>query len=115
MDLKVTTKYLFAFGELIDIRGNVTLEGYFKQLDPSWDESCFMYQINNIAFYSSTDSGPKPPEFPAFLDPTACPSETGGLTQGGWGDVTHITVIIKDCTVPTENITWGAVKALYHN
>ena len=73
-----------------------------------------VYEINNSAFFGTMDTGPKPPEFPMFLDPAACPN-MALLTSdvGGWGDVTHIALSIDDCTVPVRETTWGEVKSIY--
>ncbi|MCK4776351.1 MAG: hypothetical protein KAT30_16260 [Candidatus Krumholzibacteria bacterium] len=73
-----------------------------------------VYEINNSAFFGTMDTGPKPPEFPMFLDPTACPVKTLFTPElGGWGDVTHIALSIDDCTVPVRETTWGEIKSIY--
>lgn len=111
LEFHVATTYQYVWGELLGIRSNVTYIGKFDQLDASWDtERCIVYEINNSAFYGTTEDGSKPAEFPAFMDADC---QTGALTRGGWGDVTHITLTINMCTVPTENATWGAIKARY--
>ncbi|UCG52060.1 MAG: hypothetical protein JSW58_00455 [Candidatus Latescibacterota bacterium] len=114
-DFIATTTYQYAFGGiLIGIRSNITSTGKFDLIDPDWSEKCMIYEINNAAFYGSTDEGPKPPEFPVFLDPDYCNNmQQIDPALGGWGDVTHITFIIQDCTVATEDATWGKIKALY--
>jgi hypothetical protein len=100
---------------LIGVRTNITSIGHFDQLDPTWDEACMVYEINNSAFFGTTETGPKPPEFPMFLDPTACPTMVGvSPALGGWGDVTHIALGINDCTVPTKERSWGAIKSMYN-
>jgi hypothetical protein len=111
----VTTTYQYAFGGmLIGIRSNITFVGNFDLLDPRWDDTCIVYEINNSSFFGSTDDGPKPPEFPMFLDPTGCPNMVAVTPAlGGWGDVTHITIAINDCALPTKESTWGAIKTLY--
>lgn len=107
----VVTTYQFFFGEVIGIRSNVTMQGRFDILDPTWDELCIVYEINNAAFFGNTDDvGPLPADFPPFLD-SSC--QTGTMSRGGWGDVTHITMRILGCTVPGEQKSWGAVKAMY--
>ena len=111
LEFNIVTTYQYVFGTLLGIRSNITMIGKFDMLDPSWDtENCIVYEINNAAFYGSTDDGPKPAEFPEFMDDNC---QTGVLTRGGWGDATHITLRIDMCTVPTENATWGSIKALF--
>lgn len=111
LSFDVTTTYQFVFGEVIGIRSNVTMQGRFDLLDPSWDDFCMVYEINNAAFFGNTDDvGPLPAEFPPFIDDNC---QTGTMSRGGWGDVTHITMRIIGCTVPAEETSWGAVKALY--
>ena len=114
-EFTATTTYQYAFGgQLIGIRTNITTIGHFDQLDPRWDEACMVYEINNSAFFGTTDQGPKPPEFPMFLDPAACPIKTLLTPElGGWGDVTHIALSIDDCTVPVRETTWGEIKSIY--
>ncbi len=53
----------------------------------------------------------KPADYPTFLDGTCGPASP---TQqyGTWGTVLTITLGIH-CPVPTEQTTWGKVKALY--
>jgi len=114
-DFTATTTYQYAFGGmLIGIRTNITTIGKFDILDPRWDEACMVYEINNSAFFGTTEGGPMPPEFPMFLDPTACPTRSLFTPElGGWGDVTHIALSIDDCTVPVRETTWGEVKSIY--
>jgi hypothetical protein len=104
---QVTTTYMFVENDLLGIRSNVTTQGTFDNYG-----DCFEYTINNAAFYGDTDLvGPLPAGFPAFMD-SSC--QTGTRARGGWGSVTEIALRIRgDCTVPTQDTTWGAVKALY--
>lgn len=103
---RVTTTYMYVGGQVLGIRSNVTTSGSFDNYD-----DCFEYTINNTAFYGDTSMGPLPADFPPFMD-SSC--QTGTRTRGGWGSVTEIALrILGNCTVPTEDSTWGAVKALY--
>ena len=105
----VTTTYMFVNNQVLGIRSNVTTTGTFDNYD-----DCFEYTINNTAFYGDTNtSGPLPAGFPSFMD-NYC--QLGTRTRGGWGSVTEIALrILGDCTVPTQDSTWGAVKALYQD
>ena len=53
----------------------------------------------------------KPAGFPTFLDGT-CALAPVGQQYGSWGTVLTITMYI-DCTIGTEESTWGVIKELY--
>ena len=103
----VTTTYMFVNNQVLGIRSNVTTIGEFNDFG-----GCFEYTINNTAFYGDTDTvGPLPVGFPAFMDDSC---QIGSRTRGGWGSVTEIALrILGSCTVPTQDSTWGGIKALY--
>lgn len=102
----VTATFMYVFGDVLGIRSNVTTTGHFTDYN-----ECFVFSINNCAFFGDTDGGAKPATFPAFMD-ASC--NTGTLTRGGWGSVTQMAFqITPPCLVPTEDSTWGRVKSLY--
>lgn len=102
----VTATYMYVFGDVLGIRSNVTTAGPFDGYNV-----CFIFSINNCAFYSDTNTGPKPVTFPAFMDQNC---NTGTLARGGWGSVTEMAFqITGDCQVGTQPSTWGQIKALY--
>jgi len=102
----VTTTYMYVFGDVLGIRSNVTTAGPIDGYN-----LCFVFGINNCAFFGDTDMGPKPTTFPAFMD-ALC--NTGMLTRGGWGSVTELAFqITGDCQVGTEPSSWGKIKSLY--
>ena len=103
----VTTTYQFVFGTLLGIRSNVTTSG---QIDGFTD--CMEYTINNAAFFGNTDDvGPKPAEYPEFLDENC---NTGVWMRGGWGSTTEIAIMIRgNCDVATQESTWGKIKSLF--
>jgi len=105
----VTATYMYVNDQVLGIRANVTTRGSFDNYS-----GCFEYTIDNTAFYGDTDtSGPLPVGFPGFMD-SGC--QTGTRTRGGWGSVTEIALrVLGNCTVPTQDSTWGAVKSLYQN
>lgn len=71
---------------------------------------CMQFAIGNTAWIGDTPQhGPKPADYPAFLDSGCDP--TG--TAGHWGTSTDLTLTIQGCLVGTEETTWGAVKARY--
>ncbi len=98
---------MFVYGQLLGVRSNVTSYGQFDGY-----EDCMEYTINNAAFYGNTDdNGPKPAGFPDFLDQNCA---TGVWFRGGWGSATEVAIRIRgQCNVPTDESTWGRVKALY--
>jgi hypothetical protein len=102
-----TTTYLFVDGDVLGIRSNIVTSGQFDNFS-----DCFEYTINNTAFFGDTDTvGPLPLDFPEFVDNNC---QEGTRTRGGWGSVTEIALrILGECTVATEETTWGAVKSLY--
>jgi hypothetical protein len=103
----VTTTYMYVFNNILGIRANVTTSGPFDGF-----AECLYFSINNVAFFGNTDdNGPKPAEFPEFMD-DGC--NTGTLSRGGWGSITEMAFqITGQCQVATEPSTWGKVKALY--
>ena len=108
------TTYQYVADVVTGIRSNITAEGLFDNLGGNWTPECVEYTISNAAFFGTTEDGPRPNEFPPFLDPAACPGDDPGLTRGGWGSVTQITLTIRDCgIIPTESASWGKVKSFY--
>lgn len=53
--------------------------------------------------------GMNPGGYPAFTEADCSTART----YGTWGTITAINVAIGECSVPTENATWGAIKSLY--
>lgn len=102
----VTTTYLYVFGDILGIRSNVTTSGPFDGF-----AECLIFSINNVAFFGTTDDGPKPAQFPEFMD-ASC--NTGTLTRGGWGSITEMAFqITGECQVATQPSTWGKIKSLF--
>jgi len=87
------------------VRSNITMSGQFDGFD-----NCMEYVINNAAFTGETSILPMPPGYPPFIN-SGCNT---GPTTGGWGDAVQIELNISgSCTIPVEDSTWGALKALY--
>jgi hypothetical protein len=102
----ITTTYMYVANKVLGIRSNVVSYG---QIDGYTD--CMEYEINNAAFYGTTDMGPKPADFPVFLDEYC---GEGAWVRGGWGSATQIAIRIRgECNVPVEPSTWGQIKSLY--
>jgi hypothetical protein len=85
---------------------NVQMSAHFD----NYPEACMSYNMGNGLRVSDTNLGqPAPANYPQFLD-TNCNS---GPTEGaGWNFFT-ITLTIVDCSVGSEETTWGAVKSIY--
>jgi hypothetical protein len=70
--------------------------------------SCLQLTSND-ALIDDTGNGPKPADYPMFLDANC----NMGPMSGRWGQTTDIVIGITGCAVPVEESSWGAVKALY--
>jgi len=102
----ITTTYMYVANTVLGIRSNVTSYG---QIDGYTD--CMEYEINNAAFFGTTDMGPLPADFPVFLDEYC---SEGVWVRGGWGSATQVAIRIRgECNVGVEPSTWGQIKALY--
>lgn len=103
----VVATFQFVFGNLIGVRSNVTSWGHILGYT-----DCMEYTINNAAFFGNTDdTGPKPADFPDFLDQYC---GVGTWSRGGWGSVTQIAIRIwGPCNVAVTPSTWGSIKAIY--
>ncbi len=78
----------------------------------NFGEACMSLTIANQNQLATTDTAALPANFPGFMDPLSC--TVTGRTMGSWGDSFEFTlVILTGCTVPVEENTWGAIKALY--
>jgi hypothetical protein len=55
----------------------------------------------------------KPADYPSFQD-GSCAAAPPAQQFGTWGSVITITMSI-DCTVPVEDVPWGAVKRIYRD
>jgi hypothetical protein len=111
--LIVTSTHQYVANIRIGIRSNVTVTGMLDALYPSWSPTCLDYMIANTSVFGSTATGSLPAGYPAFLDPASCPSGTGTLSNGAWGSVTQLTMVLTGCAVPTETVSWGSLKARY--
>ncbi len=101
----VTSTHQYIAWALTGIRSNITLSGGFDGYD-----NCMEYVISNAAFVGSTDAMALPGDYPPFMD-SSCSS---GPTTGGWGDTVQIEMnVYGSCTIPNQEKTWGALKALY--
>ena len=98
--------YEYSNFEIVQVVTTISLQGIFI----GWTDECMTLSISNTEQLGTTDAGPKPPDYPGFLEPTTCAPTR---TMGSWGEVDEFTLIVTGCTVATEVSTWGKVKALY--
>lgn len=76
----------------------------------NYTDECLTFYIGNGSEVASTDEGDTiPPDYPALLDPDCNNTRVDGAA---W-DFFTITLSISGCTTPTQDTTWGAVKAMY--
>lgn len=105
---KVTSTHLYQGGVQISVDSDILFNGHFDL--PV--EQCFDYVLSNGAIEGTTDYFPLPAGYPPFLDYYNCPA--GTVMYGAWGIAHDITLTIYgDCTVATEESTWGKIKSLY--
>lgn len=98
--------YLFSNNVIVSVISTVNLDAQFLGFD-----DCMSLSISNQEQLGSTDGGPLPPNFPGFINPATC---VPTRTLGSWGNSFEFTlVILGSCTVPTEENSWGGIKALY--
>ncbi|MBK9777906.1 MAG: hypothetical protein IPP62_16375 [bacterium] len=69
------------------------------------------FAIGNGAGVGETPFASIPATYPVFLD-GSCGPASAGAQYGTWGNVVTLTMHVN-CTVPSEQATWGAVKGLY--
>jgi hypothetical protein len=86
---------------------NVSAIGHFD----NYPDMCMTFYVGNGVEMGSTDFGnPLPADYPDFLVQGTC-APTG--VYGGWWDFDDMSLAITGCSVPAEDTTWGAIKALY--
>lgn len=99
--------FQFVDGDILGVVSTVNLQAGII----GWDEKCMALSISNQEEHGTTDGGPQPLNYPAFLAPATCAPTR---TLGSWGESDEFTLIITGCTVPTEQMTWGGIKSLYN-
>jgi len=72
-----------------------------------YGQSCLRL-IANGAWLGESPTA-KPGSYPTWLDPNCGAT----ATTGHWGLINDLTITVEGCAVPTEEATWGSVKALY--
>jgi hypothetical protein len=71
---------------------------------------CVQWTANGATLDDTSGGATLPPDYPVFVDPNTCDP---GRIYGIWWQMTDVAMTILDCTVPTKEETWGAVKTLY--
>ncbi len=86
---------------------NVQATAHFN----NYPTTCMTFYVGNGSEVGSTDlGGVKPATYPGLLDAGTC---LDTRTLGAWWDFFTLTLTISGCTTPTEDATWGSVKARY--
>ena len=101
----VTTDYHYENGILVRMTASISSIGKFE-----WYNNLCMAHDIHLEMEATTNDGPFPTDYPEFLDP-AC--QLGVRTEGCWGTITSSTLVIDNCSVPNEEVTWGRLKKLY--
>ena len=101
-----TNTFSFNNNQVVGVVTSVNLQAAFI----GFQDACMSLSISNQEELGNTDIGPLAENYPGFLDPAGCAPTR---TTGSWGDSFQFTLIIFGCTVPTEESSWGAIKALY--
>ncbi len=71
---------------------------------------CMSFYIGNGSRVATTElSQPIPANYPGLLDPSCNDTRTEGAA---W-DFFTVTLSIVDCTVGTEDASWGSIKSMY--
>jgi hypothetical protein len=79
----------------------------------NYPETCFNFAVANGVEIGSTNNGdPVPMDYPDFLEANTCAPV---LTLGAWWDMKDLSLVITGCSVPTEEMNWGAIKAHYQD
>jgi hypothetical protein len=101
-----TTTIIFDNFERVNAVTDITWSGYFN--GPSYP--CVQWAANGATLGDTSDGSTLPADFPPFVNPTDCGP---GRTHGIWWQDSDVTMTIFDCTVPSEESTWGNIKALF--
>lgn len=97
-----TSTHLYANGQLIGVRSNVTISGMFDGY-----ADCMTFAISNSATTGSTASGGAPADYPAFMDDFCAFTPEAGA----WGTVPTITLTINGCSVDETDSSFGTLKS----
>lgn len=84
-----------------NVQATATIDGY--------DTSCLGFSVGNGAKISDTASAPIPASYPALLTTSCSPT----APNGAFWNFSQMTLYIANCSVGTEEHSWGAVKALF--
>ncbi|RPH76709.1 MAG: hypothetical protein EHM80_14080 [Nitrospiraceae bacterium] len=108
-EFNVVSTHIYYLGSQVSVDSDIRFSGHF---DPPVF-GCFEYVLSNGAIEGTTGLGMQlPTGYPAFLDYYNCPS--GTVSWGAWGIAHDITLTIYgSCFVPTQDTTWGGIKALF--
>lgn len=101
-----TTTIIYSNFQRVNAVTDITWTGHFSGLG----YPCVQWAANGATLGDTSGGGTLPVGFPPFVNPTDC---SLGRTHGIWWQDSDVTMTIYGCTVPTQESTWGNVKALY--
>jgi hypothetical protein len=101
-----TTTIIFGNFERVNAVTDITWSGHFD--GPGYP--CVQWAANGATLGDTSDGSMLPAGFPPFANPTDC---SLGRSHGIWWQDSDVTMTIYGCTVPSEESTWGNIKALY--
>ncbi len=99
-----TTTYQYRGSELTSSVVNVQFAGHFDGYP-----QCMQVTIANAV---GLGWGEQLRAYPMFLDGGAGCEEDASMA-GEWGDIHSMTLVIRNCSTPTEHASWGTLKNLY--
>lgn len=96
----------YANFQLIAVVSSINMQAQFI----GYSADCMSLSISNQEELGSTDTGALPFDYPSFLAPATCAPTR---TLGSWGEADEFTLIVSGCTIPTQESSWGGIKALF--
>lgn len=101
-----TTTIIYANFERVNAVTDITWFGHFD----GFRYPCVQWAANGATLGDTSDGSSLPAGYPLFVSPGSCSTDR---TYGIWWQDSDVTMTITECTVPTEESTWGSIKALY--
>lgn len=101
-----TVSIIYQGFQRINADADITWSGYFE----GYRYPCVQWSANGATLDDTSGGATLPPGYPPFVEPATCdPTRIYGI----WWQMTDVGMSIVECTVPVEEQTWGAIKALY--
>jgi hypothetical protein len=101
-----TTTIIFSNFQRVNAVTDITWSGYFN--GPRYP--CVQWAANGATLGDTSGGGSLPAGFPPFVSPGTCDADR---SYGIWWQDSDVVMTITECTVPSEESTWGQIKALF--